>query len=67
MLLGDYHDSASEALACQDIYREALYAQAEELEAAGDLQGAYERFKSLEGYNDAGARASDLAQRLGLE
>lgn len=64
--LGEYLSSPAYARECKDYYRDQDYAEAERLEAAGDLRGAYEAFKGLTGYNDAETRAADIAAALGI-
>lgn len=62
--LGDYLASAAYAKECRGMDRDALYAEAEGLEAAGDREGAWRLFSSLNGYRDAAQRAADLAEKL---
>ena len=66
-ILGDYLSSARQAVECEQIFRDEQYNQADVLETAGDLQGAYDLFSMLTGFRDAAQRASDLASRLGIQ
>lgn len=65
-ILGDYLSSARQAVECEQIFRDEQYSQADAMEMAGDLQGAYDLFSMLTGFRDAAQRASDLASRLGI-
>ena len=65
-ILGDYLSSARQAVECEQIFRDEQYSQADAMEMAGDLQGAYDLFSTLTGFRDAAQRASDLASRLGI-
>ena len=65
-ILGDYLSSARQAVECEQIFRDDQYSQADAMEMAGDLQGAYDLFSTLTGFRDAAQRASDLASRLGI-
>ncbi len=66
-MLGSYRESQSLARSCKDVFRKEDYEQAEALLAQGDLQGAYEAFKGLTGYNDAETRALEIGEQLGIE
>ncbi|MEG0740706.1 MAG: hypothetical protein RR065_04510 [Clostridia bacterium] len=65
-VLGDYFDSAAQTVECKRFFREELYLRADAMQTAGDLQGAYDAFHALAGYNDAEARADELATLLGI-
>lgn len=64
--LGDYLSAEEYAVQCRDIDRDALYEQAESALASGDTQEAYRLFTSLGSYRDATARATELADKLGI-
>ena len=66
-MLGDYLSSADQAIECKEVMLEQQYADAEALEAAGDLQGAFDLFFALSSYRDAADRAQTLADTLGIE
>lgn len=66
-MLGDYLSAADQAIECKEIGLEAQYTQADELEAAGDLQGAFDLFHALSSYRDAASRAQTLANQLGIQ
>lgn len=66
-MLGDYLSAADQAIECKEIGLEAQYTRADELEAAGDLQGAFDLFNALSSYRDAADRAETLADQLGIE
>ncbi len=66
-MLGNYYDSADQALICKQHFREARYQEAELLYQNGDLQGAYDIFISLTGFSDATTRAEEIGQTLGID
>lgn len=66
-MLGPYLSSAAQAVECQEYLLDEQYAQADALEAAGDLQAAFDLFNALSSFRDAADRAQLLADRLGIK
>ena len=66
-MLGDYLSAADQAVECKKYGLDEQYALAEQKEAAGDLQGAFDLFFALSSYRDAASRAQSLADQLGIE
>lgn len=66
-MLGSYLSSAAQAVECQEYLLDQQYDEADALEAAGDLQSAYELFSALASYRDAADRAQVLADTLGIK
>jgi len=65
-ILGAYQSSRLHARDCIERLRQLKYDEAESMERDGKLQEAYEAFWALSGFNDAAARAEELASRLGI-
>jgi len=65
-MLGDYQSSRIHARDCLERLRQLKYDEAEAMERGGQLLEAYEAFLALSGFNDAAARAEELASRLGI-